>query len=99
MRFLFQIRLASLQGKEIPRLFAKQGNTAVSLNHAWLYCKEGITTDVTQNERVQICSILMEFLETSDCTDEFRKDEAFLKFKMKKHVSKLEKISHAYIII
>ena len=99
MRGLFQIRLASLQGKEIPCLFAKQGNTAASLNHAWPHCKEGIATDVTQNERIRICSILMEFSEASDCTDEFRKDEAFLKFKMKKHVSKLEKISHAYIII
>ena len=42
--------------------------------------------------RIRIHSILMEFLETSDCTDESRKDETCLQFKMKKHiVSKLEK--------
>ena len=31
---------------------------------------------------------LMEFLETSDCTDESRKDETYLQFKMKKHYIK-----------
>ena len=33
----------------------------------------------------------MEFLETSDFTDEFRMDETCLKLKMKKHYRKLEK--------
>ena len=34
--------------------------------------------------RIRIHSILMEFLETSDCTNEFRKDETCLQFKMNK---------------
>ena len=31
---------------------------------------------------------VMEFLKTSDCTDESRKDETCLQFKMKKHYIK-----------
>ena len=31
--------------------------------------------------RIQIHLILMEFLETSDCTDESRKEESYLQFK------------------
>ena len=39
--------------------------------------------------RILIRSILMEFSETSDCTDESRKDETCLQlFKMKKHYIK-----------
>ena len=38
--------------------------------------------------RIRIRSILMEFLETSDCTDESRKDETCLQFKMNKHYIK-----------
>ena len=39
--------------------------------------------------RIRIRSILMEFLETSDCTDESRKDETCLQFKMRKHYIKI----------
>ena len=40
----------------------------------------------------RICSILMEFLETSDCTDESRKDETCLKFlRWRSIILKLEK--------
>ena len=43
--------------------------------------------------RIRILSILIEYLETSDCTDESRKDETCLQFKMKKHHIKTVKIS------
>ena len=35
--------------------------------------------------RIQIRSVLLEFLEASDWTDESRRDETCLQFKMKKH--------------
>ena len=47
--------------------------------------------------RIRIDSNLMEFLETSDCTDEYRKDETCLQFKMNKHFIKTRKISETCI--
>ena len=41
----------------------------------------------------RVHSISMQFLETSDCTDQSRKDETCLQFKMKKHFIKTRKIS------
>ena len=38
--------------------------------------------------RIRIRSILIEFLETSDCTDESRKDETCLQSKMQEHFIK-----------
>ena len=43
--------------------------------------------------RIRIRSILIEFLETSDCTDESRKDETCLQFKMNKYFIKTRKMS------
>ena len=47
--------------------------------------------------RIQINSILMEFLETSDCTDGSRRDETCLQFKMKENYIKT-KISKPKIV-
>ena len=46
-----------------------------------------------QNSAGIIRSISMEFLKTSDCTDETQKDETCLQFKMKKYYIKAWKIS------
>ena len=43
----------------------------------------GIVTVIYHISRIRNRSILMEFLETSDCTDESRKDETCLQFQMK----------------
>ena len=42
---------------------------------------------------MRIRSILMEFLETSVCTDVSRKDKTYLQFHMDKHFIKTRKIS------
>ena len=47
--------------------------------------------------RIKICSILIEFLESSDYTYDFRKDETCLQFKMKKHYIKTRKISRKFV--
>ena len=52
--------------------------------------------------RIRIRLILMGFLETSDRTEESRKDEIYLQFEMKKHYIKTRKISqikHIYICV
>ena len=41
--------------------------------------------------RIRVRSILMKFLETSDCTDVSRKDETCLQFKMNKYFIKTRK--------
>ena len=49
--------------------------------------------------RIRIRLILMQFLETSDCTNDCRKHETCLQFKMKMHYIKTRKISQIICFI